>query len=62
LRRSQQLLLLTGAGAAAAVLVRRTRPWVTARLGNLAADVRRRPCTLKAAIEVAVPVSTAYNQ
>jgi uncharacterized membrane protein len=56
------LLILAGAGGAAAAVMPQTRRWIAARVGNLGGGAGVRPRTVQAEIEVEVPVSTAYNQ
>jgi uncharacterized membrane protein len=59
-RLRNSLLALAGIGGAAALAGRRpTRDWLTAQIGALHGG---RPRTISEAIEVDVPVSTAYNQ
>jgi uncharacterized membrane protein len=59
LRRS--LLLLGGAGTAAAAAMPQSRRWIVGHLGDVGLSSRR-PRAIEAAIEVEVPVATAYNQ
>jgi uncharacterized membrane protein len=61
-RLRNSLLILAGAGGAAAAVMPQTRRWIAARVGNLGGGAGVRPRTVQAEIEVEVPVSTAYNQ
>ena len=62
-RRRNALLVLGGAGGAAAAATPQVRRWVGARLRQRS-SLRglTGPRTIQESIEVAVPVSTAYNQ
>jgi uncharacterized membrane protein len=56
------ILLVAGAGAVTAAAVPSSRSWLAQRFGNPGAGRRFGPRTIAADLEVAVPVSTAYNQ
>jgi uncharacterized membrane protein len=56
------ILLLAGAGGVTAAAVPSSRSWLARHLGDAGGGHRFGPRTIAADLEVAVPVSTAYNQ
>jgi uncharacterized membrane protein len=56
------LLVLAGAGGAAAAVIPQSRNWLSGQVEHLGVGDRVGPRTVDAAMEVEVPVSTAYNQ
>jgi uncharacterized membrane protein len=61
-RARRTILFLAGAGAVTAAAAPRSRSWLAQRFGNAGGGHRFGPRTIAADLEVAVPVSTAYNQ
>jgi uncharacterized membrane protein len=61
-RLRKNLLVLLGAGGVAAIALPQTRRWLSGRLPSGKPDFGTTPRTVDEAIEIDVPVSTAYNQ